>query len=79
MVRAPSTPATTTSSEGLSRGGVGVLKVVFVDEVPAHVGQRPGGFAECGVGDGNALINDPSDAAGERPVGDALLILPDRG
>lgn len=27
---------------------------------------------------GGAVINDPSDAAGERPVGDALLILPYR-
>lgn len=27
---------------------------------------------------GGEVINDPSDAAGERPVGDALLILPER-
>ena len=27
---------------------------------------------------GGQVINDPSDPAGERPVGDALLILPDR-
>ena len=27
---------------------------------------------------GGQVINDPSDAAGERPVGDALLVLPDR-
>jgi exopolysaccharide biosynthesis protein len=25
-----------------------------------------------------AVINSPSDAAGERPIGDALLLLPDR-
>jgi exopolysaccharide biosynthesis protein len=24
------------------------------------------------------VVNDPSDATGERPVGDVLLILPDR-
>ncbi len=27
---------------------------------------------------GGTVINAPSDAAGERPVGDALLILPRR-
>lgn len=27
---------------------------------------------------GGQVVNDPSDAAGERPVGDALLILPER-
>ncbi|MFC9246094.1 phosphodiester glycosidase family protein [Streptomyces sp. NPDC057136] len=37
-----------------------------------------GGGSTTMVVDGE-VINDPSDAAGERPVGDALLILPDRG
>ncbi|MFI6951471.1 phosphodiester glycosidase family protein [Streptomyces sp. NPDC050422] len=37
-----------------------------------------GGGSTTMVVDGD-VINDPSDAAGERPVGDALLILPDRG
>ncbi|MEW2179337.1 phosphodiester glycosidase family protein [Streptomyces sp. NPDC005406] len=36
-----------------------------------------GGGSTTMVADGD-VINDPSDAAGERPVGDALLILPDR-
>lgn len=36
-----------------------------------------GGGSTTMVVDG-AVINDPSDATGERPVGDALLILPDR-
>lgn len=36
-----------------------------------------GGGSTTMVVDGD-VINDPSDAAGERPVGDALLILPDR-
>ena len=37
-----------------------------------------GGGSTTMVVDGE-VINNPSDAAGERPVGDALLILPDRG
>ncbi|MFD7496370.1 phosphodiester glycosidase family protein [Streptomyces sp. NPDC059832] len=37
-----------------------------------------GGGSTTMVVDGE-VINHPSDAAGERPVGDALLILPDRG
>lgn len=36
-----------------------------------------GGGSTTMVVDG-AVVNDPSDATGERPVGDALLILPDR-
>ncbi|MFD4688978.1 phosphodiester glycosidase family protein [Streptomyces sp. NPDC058463] len=36
-----------------------------------------GGGSTTMVVDGE-VINDPSDATGERPVGDALLILPDR-
>ncbi len=37
-----------------------------------------GGGSTTLVVDG-AVANDPSDTAGERPVGDALLILPSRG
>jgi exopolysaccharide biosynthesis protein len=36
-----------------------------------------GGGSTTMVVDGQ-VVNDPSDATGERPVGDALLILPDR-
>jgi exopolysaccharide biosynthesis protein len=35
-----------------------------------------GGGSTTMVADGQ-VVNDPSDATGERPVGDALLILPD--
>jgi hypothetical protein len=53
---------------GLAAQGLGLQEALNLDG---------GGSTTMVVGD--QVVNDPSDAAGERPVGDALLILPERG
>ncbi len=52
---------------GLVAQGLGLEEALNLDG---------GGSTTMVVGD--QVVNDPSDAAGERPVGDALLVLPDR-
>ncbi|MFD5448463.1 phosphodiester glycosidase family protein [Streptomyces sp. NPDC003470] len=69
------------TADGRSTEALG-LSIVESAEVAKSLGLRDavnldGGGSTTMVTDG-AVINDPSDATGERPVGDALLILPRR-
>ncbi|MFE1010052.1 phosphodiester glycosidase family protein [Streptomyces sp. NPDC058794] len=69
------------TADGRSTESLG-LSIGESAEVAKSLGLRDavnfdGGGSTTMVTDG-ALLNDPSDAAGERPVGDALLILPRR-
>ncbi len=57
----------TVRETGLVAVGLGLQQALNLD----------GGGSTTMVVDG-AVVNDPSDAAGERPVGDALLVLPER-
>jgi exopolysaccharide biosynthesis protein len=67
------------TSDGRSTEALG-LSIVESAEVAKSLGLRDavnldGGGSTTMVTDGK-VINAPSDATGERPVGDALLILP---
>ncbi|MBO1334583.1 phosphodiester glycosidase family protein [Streptomyces sp. VRA16 Mangrove soil] len=67
------------TADGRSTGSLG-LSIKESADVARALGLRDainldGGGSTTMVVDGQ-VINDPSDAAGERPVGDALLILP---
>ncbi|MEV5550619.1 phosphodiester glycosidase family protein [Streptomyces sp. NPDC052309] len=69
------------TADGRSTGALG-LSIGESARVAEALGLRDavnldGGGSTTMVTDGD-VVNDPSDAAGERPVGDALLILPDR-
>ncbi|WP_371601854.1 phosphodiester glycosidase family protein [Streptomyces sp. NBC_01220] len=69
------------TADGRSTGALG-LSIPESAAVARALGLRDavnldGGGSTTMVVDG-VMINDPSDAAGERPVGDALLILPGR-
>ncbi|WP_445527907.1 phosphodiester glycosidase family protein [Streptomyces cyslabdanicus] len=69
------------TADGRSTGALG-LSITESAEIAKSLGLRDainldGGGSTTMVVDGNVL-NQPSDAAGERPVGDALLILPRR-
>ncbi|MFF1277632.1 phosphodiester glycosidase family protein [Streptomyces marokkonensis] len=69
------------TADGRSTDALG-LSITEAAEVARSLGLRDavnldGGGSTTMVANG-AVINDPSDAAGERPVGDALLILPRR-
>ncbi|GGW35327.1 phosphodiester glycosidase family protein [Streptomyces griseoloalbus] len=69
------------TADGRSTDALG-LGIGESAEVAQSLGLRDavnldGGGSTTMVADGD-VINDPSDAAGERPVGDALLILPRR-
>ncbi|MEU9201505.1 phosphodiester glycosidase family protein [Streptomyces sp. NPDC048332] len=69
------------TADGRSTGALG-LSIPESAAVARALGLRDavnldGGGSTTMVADG-VMINDPSDAAGERPVGDALLILPAR-
>jgi hypothetical protein len=67
------------TADGRSTDALG-LSIAEAADVAAALGLRDavnldgGGSTTMVVGD--QVINDPSDAAGERPVGDALLLLP---
>ncbi|MFF2654161.1 phosphodiester glycosidase family protein [Streptomyces sp. NPDC058045] len=69
------------TADGRSTGALG-LSIPETAEVARALGMRDainfdGGGSTTAVVDGK-VINRPSDAAGERPVGDALLVLPDK-
>ncbi|MFC7891544.1 phosphodiester glycosidase family protein [Streptomyces sp. NPDC057381] len=69
------------TADGRSTGSLG-LSIVESAEVAKSLGlcdavNLDGGGSTTMVANGS-LLNDPSDAAGERPIGDALLILPRR-
>ncbi|WP_405694225.1 phosphodiester glycosidase family protein [Streptomyces coelicoflavus] len=69
------------TADGRSTGSLG-LSIGESAEVARSLGLRDavnldGGGSTTMVAEG-AVLNSPSDAAGERPVGDALLILPHR-
>lgn len=69
------------TADGRSTDALG-LSIAESAEVARALGLRDavnldGGGSTTMVVDGD-VVNDPSDAAGERPVGDALLILPRR-
>ncbi|MET8472013.1 phosphodiester glycosidase family protein [Streptomyces sp. NPDC006422] len=69
------------TADGRSTGSLG-LSINESAAVAKAIGLKDainldGGGSTTMVVDG-AVINDPSDATGERPVGDALLVLPDR-
>ncbi|MFC4554205.1 phosphodiester glycosidase family protein [Georgenia faecalis] len=69
------------TADGRSTESLG-LSIPEAGQVAVGLGLREalnldGGGSTTMVVDG-AVINDPSDAAGERPVGDAILVLPDR-
>lgn len=70
------------TADGRSTGALG-LSIPEAAEIARALGLRDamnldGGGSTTTVIDGK-VVNQPSDATGERPVGDALLILPDRG
>ncbi|WP_306322832.1 MULTISPECIES: phosphodiester glycosidase family protein [unclassified Streptomyces] len=69
------------TADGRSTGSLG-LSIDESAAVARSLGLRDamnldGGGSTTMVVDGR-VINDPSDAAGERPVGDALLVLPEK-
>ena len=69
------------TADGRSTASLG-LSITESAKVARSLGLRDavnldGGGSTTMVANGQ-VINDPSDAAGERPVGDALLILPRR-